>query len=393
MGLYFYRQLQCRALAADNQCPDRDYLIMFKKRLIYFPSLSFLLFNLILWLLLNSVAADNTHRMRLNYGKDSDYWSVWLEYLPWWINWAVVAPIVIALVRHINIKKEITYKFVAANLLVLTISMSLYWGLTLIEITLMINNYHIDIDAFFVACEHLLAGPLHMDLLVYAAIASLGFTMSYYTRAKMQATYNQRLSNQLLKVELQSLKTQLSPHFLFNTLNTISGLIRLGHKDNAVKAISELSLMFREVLENHSIQLISLRNEINFINSYLTIQKMRFENKLDVDMDISEQSLDVQVPFMLLHTLVENAVQHGSQLESDKNLLKLVITIDDQVLSISLINKVAQHETHRGFGIGLTNCQKRLRHIYGGNYTLICNKTDDSHFETILILPTGELHA
>jgi hypothetical protein len=385
--------LQDRTQAADNPRPDRDYLIMFKKRLIYFPSLSFLLFNVILWLLLNSVAADNTHRMQLYYGMDSDYWSVWLEHLPWWSNWAVVAPIIIALVRHINIEKDLTYKFVAANLLVLTISMGFYWGLTLIEITLMLNNYNFSMEAFFVACEHLVTSPLHMDLLVYAAIASLGFTMSYYTRAKIQASYNQRLSNQLLKVELQSLKSQLSPHFLFNTLNTISGLIRLEHKDNAVKAISELSLMFRKVLESHGIQLTSLRNEIEFINSYLAIQKMRFENKLAVDMDISEQSLDVQVPFMLLHTLVENAVQHGSQLESDKNLLKLVITIDEQVISIYLINKVAKHETHQGFGIGLSNCKKRLQHIYGGNYTLICNKTDDSHFETILILPSGGLHA
>jgi two-component system LytT family sensor kinase len=339
------------------------------------------------------VAADNTHRMRLYYGKDSDYWSVWLEHLPWWSNWAVVAPIVIALVRHINIEKDLTYKFVAANLLILTISMGFYWGLTLIEITLMLNNYTFDMEAFFVACEHLFTSPLHMDLLAYAAIASLGFTMSYYTRAKLQATYNQRLSNQLLKVELQSLKAQLSPHFLFNTLNTISGLIRLEHKDNAVKAISELSLMFRKVLESHDIQLTSLRNEIEFINSYLAIQKMRFENKLYVDMDISKQSLDVQIPFMLLHTLVENAVQHGSQLESDKNLLKLVITINNQILSIHLINKVARHETHQGFGIGLANCKKRLQHIYGGNYTLICNKTDDSHFETFLTLPSGELHA
>ena len=82
MSCFLYRQLPCRTEAADNLGPDRDYLTMFKKRRIYFPSLSFLLFNLILWLRLNSVAADNTHRMRLNYGKDSDYWSVWLEYLP-----------------------------------------------------------------------------------------------------------------------------------------------------------------------------------------------------------------------------------------------------------------------------------------------------------------------
>jgi two-component system LytT family sensor kinase len=366
---------------------------MFKKPFTYFPSLSFLFFNLIFWLLLNSVAADNTHRMRLYYGGESDYWSVWIEYLPWWTNWAVVAPIVIALVRRINIEKELSYKFVTDNLLVLTGAMSLYWGLTLIEVTLMSNNYHFGMQAFFVAFEHVYTTPLHMDVLVYAAIASLGFTLSYYSRAKKQAVYNQQLSNQLLKVELQALKSQLSPHFLFNTLNTISGLIRLERKDNAVKALSELSLMFRKVLENQKTQLTSLNDEIEFINSYLAIQKMRFEDKLVVEMDVSEQSLHVLVPFMLLHTLVENAVQHGSQLESDQNLINLVITTQGQTLSIRLLNKIAQHQNHQGFGIGLNNCKKRLHRIYGGNYTLICNKADDSHFETILILPKEGLHA
>tara|TARA_R110002167_G_scaffold249231_1_gene455391 strand:+ start:4285 stop:5385 length:1101 start_codon:yes stop_codon:yes gene_type:complete len=366
---------------------------MFNNPRFYFPSLSFLFFNLIFWLVLNSVASDNTHRMRLFYGQESDYWSVWIEYLPWWSNWAIVAPIVITLVRRINIDCEVTYKFVAANLLVLIASMSLYWGLTLIEVTLLNNDYHFDMEAFHVSFEHLLKSPLHMDVLVYAAIACLGLTMSYYSRGKKQAIYNQQLSNQLLKIELQSLKSQLSPHFLFNTLNTISGLIRLDHKVNAVKALSELSLMFRKVLENQTTQLTSLRNEIEFINSYLVIQKMRFENKLAVEMDIDEQSLDVQVPFMLLHTLVENAVQHGSQLESDHNLLKLEISTDNFVLSIRLLNKVALRENHKGFGIGLSNCRKRLHHMYSDNYTLSSSQTKDSHFEIILILPTGGANA
>lgn len=366
---------------------------MLNKRSIYFPSLSFLFFNLVFWLVLNSVASDNTHRMRLFYGRESDYWSVWIEYLPWWTNWAIVAPIVIALVRRINIDLDLPYKFVASNFLVLTFSMSLYWGLTLIEVTLMQNDFHFDMQAFIVAWQHLVASPLHMDVLVYAAIACLGFTMSYYSRSKKQAVYNQRLSNQLLKVELQSLKSQLSPHFLFNTLNTISGLVRLEHKESAVAALSELSLMFRKVLENQKTQLTSLRNEIEFINSYLAIQKMRFENKLAIVMDIEKSSLDIQVPFMLLHTLVENAVQHGSQLESDHNLLKLVITNDHQTLVVRLLNKVAQRDNHKGFGIGLSNCRKRLTHIYGDNYTLTSNETDESHYETILILPIGEPNA
>lgn len=377
----------------DKPRPSRVLISMLKSHRFYIPSFGFLFFNLIFWLLLNSVAADNIHNMRISYGKESDYWSVWIEHLPWWMSWAIVAPIVIALVRQINHERELNLKFVMQNALIFCASMCLFWILTLIETLLLKKHFLADKQDFSVAAERLFAGALHQDILAYVAIASLGFAMSYYARSKEQMLKNQRLRNQLLKVELQSLKSQLSPHFLFNTLNTISGLIRLDHKDHAVRALSELSRMFRKVLENQKTQLTTLRNEIEFINSYLTIQKMRFENKLIVQMDVSQQSMEVLIPFMLLHTLVENAVQHGSQLESDENLLKLSVITQEQTLCIVLFNKIAQNENHHGFGIGLNNCKKRLQHIYGSNYTLYFHKTDDSHFETILILPTGGAHA
>jgi LytS/YehU family sensor histidine kinase len=238
----------------------------------------------------------------------------------------------------------------------------------------------------------LLDSPLHLDFMVYLAVASLGLTVSFYNKARDQAIHNQKLVNQLLDIELQSLKSQLSPHFLFNTLNTISGLIRLDEKNKAIKALSDLSQMFRTVLENQKTQLTTLRNEMKFINSYLAIQKMRFEHKLRVEMEISQESLDIDVPFMLLHTLVENAVQHGSQMESDQNLIKLWVTSDGKRLFIRLVNQVAQQEKNHGFGIGFKNCQKRLSRLYQENYTLVCKQTDDAHYETVLTIPAG-VHA
>lgn len=217
--------------------------------------------------------------------------------------------------------------------------------------------------------------------------------MRYYNSSKEHAVANQELANQLLKVELQSLKSQLSPHFLFNTLNTISGLVRLDDKNSAVKALSELSKMFRKVLENQKNQLTSLATEMEFINSYLSIQKMRFENKLAFDVVIDDPCLDAEIPFMLLHTLVENAVQHGSQLESNKNPLKLSISQDDNTLYISLTNKVSTGDDHKGFGIGLNNCRQRLNHIYGENYRLVSSPTDDGSYITQLELPLDKIHA
>jgi LytS/YehU family sensor histidine kinase len=176
---------------------------------------------------------------------------------------------------------------------------------------------------------------------------------------------------------------------LFNTLNTISGLVRLEQKEGAVHALSELSKMFRKVLENQKNQLASLKNEMEFIDSYLNIQKIRFENKLAVKIDIQPECMDAELPFMLLHTLVENAVQHGSQLESDENLLHLKVEREDSNLHIELTNKVSINDDHKGFGIGLKNCRKRLKHIYSDSYTLDCFETDDGHYKTTLKLPIG----
>jgi sensor histidine kinase YesM len=366
---------------------------MFKEFIKYFPSRLFCLANLLFWLLLNTLAADNTHRTRLHWGRESDWLTTWVDYLPWWGNFGLLAPVIIACVRFIGVDGQPWWKLASKNIVLMIVAMSTYWGLTLTEVILLDGDKTLGKEAYLIAFQKLITSPIHMDLLVYLAIASCGFTMSYYLRAKEQAVNNQLLSNQLLKVELQSLKSQLSPHFLFNTLNTISGLIRLDHKDNAVKALSELSLMFRKVLENQKKQLTSLGDEIEFINSYLAIQKMRFENKLVIEMNFSKQSMNIQLPFMLLHTLVENSVQHGSQLESDQNLLKLVIENDEQHLFIYLTNKVAKREVSKGFGIGLDNCRQRLRHLYGDNYMLNCNETENCHFETILILPTGGSNA
>lgn len=281
---------------------------------------------------------------------------------------------------------------VLKNILLMLCAMLSYFLLTLAEVTLINNSGQFDSNAFFSSLVQLSNSPIHLDFLVYMAVLSLGTTMSYYDKIRDQAVHNQQLENQLLEVELQSLKSQLSPHFLFNTLNTISGLVRLEQKNKAVKALKELSQLFRKVLENQQKPLSTLREEMAFIHGYLSIQKMRFENKLCVNIDINPDIMDVELPFMLLHTLIENAVQHGSQLESDQNTLRLQISKNAQQLSISLLNKVAQGDEYKAFTIGLNNCHKRLEHIYQNDYTLSWKETANSHFETLLTIPIGGVH-
>lgn len=352
------------------------------------PSRKICLANALFWLVLNTFAAYYNYRMQLHYDKPAVYTDIWLEYLPWWGNWALIAPLVFASTRLIPYKKAQLTTFIFLNILVSLLLFFLYWFLTIIEIALIKHgtvNKTIINDAF----EQLLLSPLHIDFLIYLSVFCTGYAITYYTRAKQHAVKNELLAKQLLEIELQSLRSQLNPHFLFNTLNTVASLIRLDEKNKAVKALSELSQMLRKVLENQNHQLIPLSQEIEFIESYLTIQKMRFEDKLHTTVCLSGNLHDCQIPFMLLQPLVENAVQHGSQLESNQNKLTLKVTCDDEQLSVVLINKISQTDEHQGFGIGITNCRQRLDKIYPKRYTLNLNEIDNDYFETRLTLPIG----
>nr|WP_241242338.1 histidine kinase [Thalassotalea sp. G2M2-11] len=228
---------------------------------------------------------------------------------------------------------------------------------------------------------------LHIDFLVYLSVFGVGYAISYYNNAKKQADANQQLAKQLVEVELNSLRSQLNPHFLFNTLNTISSLISLDEKNTAVKALSELSAMLRKVLENQQTQLIPIRDELEFIHSYLSIQKMRFEEKLSLEINVNDKCTEDLIPFMLLQPLVENAVQHSSQLETDHNAVKLIIECDEQHILIRLINKFTHKDKHKGFGIGITNTKERLKKLYDENAQLTLTHLSDDYFETLVSLP------
>lgn len=365
---------------------------MFKTLLTHLPPKKFWLANIVFWLVLNTMAASNSYRMSTHVGRTIEWLDVWVEYLPWWGNWALLAPFIIASTQIISFDNRKLFDFLIKSVVVMVMFLGTYWFLTIVEVAL-ITHGTISLTLLHEAYSRLLLSPLHLDFLVYLAVVCSGYTYAYYRHSIKQAKRNQELTEQLLQVELQSLKSQLNPHFLFNTLNTIASLIRLENKTSAIKALSELSYMLRKVLENQREQLITLEQEIEFIESYLTIQKMRFEHKLATSVKVDENCLSVEVPFMLLQPLVENAVQHGSQLESNKNELKLDVFCHGDYLHVKLINKIPEKDEHQGFGIGLSNCRKRLEKLYNYDFQLSLTPLDNGYFETYLILPTGVMDA
>ncbi|MCH9681457.1 MAG: histidine kinase [Deltaproteobacteria bacterium] len=182
---------------------------------------------------------------------------------------------------------------------------------------------------------------------------------------------NAELAGRLSQVELQALKAQLQPHFLFNTHHAIAGLIRSGERSTALDLLANLSDLLRYALETKEHAVVPLRRELDFARKYLAIQQARFADRLDVQWSVSPDCREVEVPTLLLQPLVENAVHHGVSSEREHNHVHVDARLDDDVLEVRIVNSTVEGTPDRaGFGIGMRNVHARLARLYGQDYTL-----------------------
>jgi two-component system LytT family sensor kinase len=191
------------------------------------------------------------------------------------------------------------------------------------------------------------------------------------TRIEMNLEQNQQ---HLLKARMDALTSQINPHFLFNTLNTVSSLIRFD-PDMARGVVIKLSNILRRLLRKHE-TFVPLREEIEFIDDYLDIEVIRFgRDKLQIFKEIDEETLDVFVPSMLLQPIIENAIKHGlaPRVEGGQILLRtrrrdgrLSIEINDNGMGMSPERLLEVY----GGGIGISNVHERLRLLYGDQFVM-----------------------
>jgi LytS/YehU family sensor histidine kinase len=178
------------------------------------------------------------------------------------------------------------------------------------------------------------------------------------------------LKHRLSQSQLDTLKWQLQPHFLFNTLNAIAGLIH-EDPDKADTMVCQLSVLLRGVLEEHEAQQVSLKRELELLRAYLAIEQVRFDDRFQVVENIDPACLELLVPVLLLQPLVENAIRHGLAPRSGKGTLHLSASRNGKQLSLSIEDDGIGPEsrdstpTAKGFGIGLANAQARLEALFG----------------------------
>ena len=219
----------------------------------------------------------------------------------------------------------------------------------------------------------LIRSSLFEQFWMYTSIVTAALAVQYYRQFRLRELRETELKRQMAEHELQVLKLQLHPHFLFNTLNGISTLMARDVK-TAQEMLVRLSELLRVALSHSADNEVSLRDELEFVKAYLELEQMRFGERLKVQLDIDAATLVARVPNMLIQPLVENAIQYGiAEIRSGGNL-ELTTDFKDGKLRIQIVNDGPLHAVPsnpvRGSGIGLGNTRLRLWQLYGDAYRL-----------------------
>lgn len=229
------------------------------------------------------------------------------------------------------------------------------------------------------------------DIFIYWSIVCLVHGWSFYQRYRDRELRATVLEAQLAKAQLQALKVQLHPHFLFNTLNSVSELM---HYDvnAAERVVTRLSDLLRLTLENIGRQELTLREEIEFAKGYLDIEKIRFEDRLHVELDIAPETLDAYVPNLLIQPIVENSIRHGISRMSRPGFVHVRTELQGDKVVISVRDNGPGIQGNQGspaanFGLGLTTTRSRLEMLYGTNQELSVQNLPESGVETRIIVP------
>ncbi len=229
---------------------------------------------------------------------------------------------------------------------------------------------------------------LPLGSIIYGLLVVLSQVQTYYQRLRREKDHSHALENQLVQARREALQMQLHPHFLYNSLNTISATLQTD-RQAADSMLSKLGDFLRNTLDHAEKTVVTLAEEIDFSEQYLQIEQHRFEDRLHIDIDIASDVMQARVPYLILQPLVENAVRHGVGRHIGKGRIALSATQEAGQLILTVFNSgpALEYElTHqvngstngadKEAGIGLQNTKDRLALYYGDAATF--------HLENVL---------
>jgi signal transduction histidine kinase len=308
----------------------------------------------------------------------------------YWYAWAVLVPGILWMARRFRFGRHTWKRAAAAHAVSVVVFTAAHAALATLARALILRSLAGRTVDWWSSFQEQFFFNFDFSMGTYWAVVGLSHAINFHREAQERAVAEAELETRLVEARLKSLQQQLHPHFLFNTLHTISALM---HRDRqaADDMLIRLSDLLRLSLDRTNRQHVSLKDEVDFLQKYLEIEQTRFGDRLRVHMDIDPATLDAAVPNLMLQPLVENAVKHGiapkvgggqihvvSRREGDN--VRLVVRDNGSGVSMQALNAF-------NLGVGLANTRARLEHLYGSRHRFEFDPPEGGGLAVTVVIP------
>lgn len=307
--------------------------------------------------------------------------------LSYWLIWAMLSPLISTLAKRFLLERPQLRRNLIIHVLACVFCAIFSTGLHLLFLSVVgvwtqkFSNQ--SLNSYFGIFTGIIP-----NVLIYWIILAINLGFYHQWQYKNELLKTAQLDAQLSAAQLRALKMQLQPHFLFNTLNSITALVLKNENRDAIKMIARLSDFLRLTLDNTEAQIVPLKDELEFTKRYLAIEQIRFQEQLTIITNVDSQTLNAQVPNFILQPLVENAVRHGAARRSGASLIEIVSRIENNQLYLEVCDSGEKAGVDAlqstGNGVGLKNTRARLEQLYGkeGGFTLFSDETSNKTVKT-----------
>jgi two-component system, LytTR family, sensor kinase len=297
-----------------------------------------------------------------------------------WIVWALATPLVLRLGRRFPPTQWRSARMWTIHFTT-CVAIGTMYSLWAAALQMALQPWEVtQVTQFGKTAFYVFYGEFHLFLILYAAILVVDHMLESTRRLAQRETEAARLGEQLSRAQLDALRRQLEPHFFFNTLNAVAGLVREKRNDDAVSMIAGLSDLLRRVLDDSGKQEVSLGEEMEFLETYLEIQKTRFADRLQVSMNVPREFHDARVPSLILQPMVENAIEHGIGQRAAGGAIRIGAVRNNGFLTLSVYNegpRIPENWEEQRTGVGISNVRARLQNLYGRESNLDIRNRED----------------
>ena len=314
--------------------------------------------------------------------------------LGYWYTWVCLTPAILWLTRRFPFARANLKLSIPVHIIGVLVATSLH---VVFAVALRMATYYAfgeSLDSWLHEAQEMLFLNFDWEMMTYWTIVGVGTALRYMHEARARELSAAQLETRLVEARLHTLQRQMQPHFLFNTLNTISALM---HRDvDAADAmIARLSDLLRMSLQRVGVQEVPLKEELDFLSKYLEIEQTRFRDRLTVVFDVQAETLHALVPNLLLQPLVENAIKHGIGPRPTPGQIAVRARVNGALLELDVqdngVGLSAARLTDFNRGVGLSNTRSRLDQLYGSLHRFEFRQPAEGGLLVSIAIPMAEV--